>query len=234
MEAHRDEFIELMRTGDEDKCIEYIMKYDDFYGAISIYQENMLQIACGSQLATVAMALIDRKCNLTHQNRNGSTALMYASCYGLNNVVAYIIDHSTDIATRNSAHGTSEMMYLCARRDEENIIKMIEYGYDIYYKSDIKRSLFTEAIYYKLGEVVKKLMDIDTNFINELNHYTEIKDMFYHDITKYCRDKYDAYKDTIIATMNDATSTNALYQSFHTTYAVGLVDVICDFILLQL
>ncbi|AYV79850.1 MAG: hypothetical protein Faunusvirus64_3 [Faunusvirus sp.] len=51
---------------------------------------------------------------------------------------------------------------------------------------------------------------------------------------KYCVDKRDAYKNKIIATMNDVSPTNMLYQSFHTTYAVELVDIICDFILLKM
>ncbi|AYV79853.1 MAG: hypothetical protein Faunusvirus64_6, partial [Faunusvirus sp.] len=40
--------------------------------------------------------------------------------------------------------------------------------------------------------------------------------------------------DTIIDAMNDASPANVLYRSFHTTYAVELVDIICDFILLRM
>ncbi|AYV79412.1 MAG: hypothetical protein Faunusvirus13_5 [Faunusvirus sp.] len=115
---------------------------------------------------------------------------------------------------------------------------MIERGYDIYYKTSSNSSLFTEAISHRSKEIVQKLLDIDTCFAYEFNarystpRYT--KDDFYYDIAKYCRDKRDTYKREIIATMDDASPTNVLYQSFHTTYAIELVDIICDFILLQI
>jgi hypothetical protein len=120
----------------------------------------------------------------------------------------------------------------------DNVIRMIYRGYDIYHKNDIGESLFTRAIQYKTEEIVIKLIGIDTNFIDEFNTwYCDLwhtKDVFYYNIIKYCIDKYDGYKREIIMVMNDASPTNALYQSFHTTYAVQLVDVICDFILLRM
>ncbi|AYV79591.1 MAG: hypothetical protein Faunusvirus25_9 [Faunusvirus sp.] len=234
---HKHEFIELVHTRDEDKCIEYIKKYNDFYNAIvgGYTGLNILQYVCSYNLNRVAMALIDQNCNLTYQNSCGSTAMMYASCNKLNDVVTHIIDKSMDIKTR-TAYGVSEMMYICDQWDVENTIKMIDRGYDIYLKDGTNRTLFTRAIIRNLKKVVMKLIDIDTNFIDEFNisyrNSGHIKDEFYRDIIKYCADKRASYKDTIIATMDDASPTNALYNSFHTTYAVGLVDVICDFIIL--
>ena len=239
MEAHRDKFIGLVKACDETGCLECIAKYDDFYNAIAANYSgiNMLQLACLYRLEHVALTLIDRKCDMRHRDNYGSTALMYAICYGLTNVVADIINKS-DVATRITLSGSSEMIYLSAYKDEKNIIKMINRGYYIYYKNDRNESLFTEAIVYKLKEVMQKLIDIDTCFAEEFNilyrNMAYMKDEFYHNIIKYCVDKRASYKYTIIATMNDATPTNALYQSFHTTYAVQLVDIICDFILLPI
>ena len=259
MEAHKKKFADLIASGDERGCLKYIMKYDDFYDAItSDYSGlSMLQYACMYRLAKVALALIDKNCDLTHKNSHGSTALIYASCYELNNVTAAIIDKSIDTKTRSrTSGGQSEMMYLCSNRDVGNVIKMIDKGYDIYYKNDANDSLFTQAIHYESQEVVQKLLDIDIYFVEEFKIlYCKgyINDKFYQDIMKYCRNKRDTIKREIIATMNnDAKSipnknsvtkdvifievspTNVLYQSFHTTYAVQLVNIICDFILLPI
>ncbi|AYV79592.1 MAG: hypothetical protein Faunusvirus25_10 [Faunusvirus sp.] len=239
IEAHRDEFMKLVYTRDENRCIEYIKKYDDFYDTIvdGYTAQNILQFVCVRRLNRTAMALIDQNCDLTHQNAWGTTALMFASCHELNDVVIHIIDKLMNTETRNSAYGTSEMMYLCNSKDVENVIKMIDRGYDIYYKNDMKGSLLTRAIIRKVEKVAMKLIDIDTNFIDEFNisyHNLELtKDAFYYDIIKYCACKRDTIKREIIATMDDASPANALYQSFHTTYAVELVDVICDYIILH-
>ncbi|AYV79418.1 MAG: hypothetical protein Faunusvirus13_11 [Faunusvirus sp.] len=240
--AKKDEFIKLVKARDETGCIKYIDKYDDFYDTIVINgsEQSILQYVCAYKLVNVALALIDKKCNLTHQDIYKCTALIYASCYGLRSVVAYIIDKSTDITTRKISSGMSEIMYLANNRDEENVIKMIDRGYDIYYKTDTNISLFTTAIFWS-EEIIKKLIDKDNDFIGQFKEYYEnssqitvsshTKNKFNHNIAKYCQDKYDVYKHEIIATMNDASPDNILYQSFHTTYAVQLVDIICDFLI---
>ncbi|AYV79817.1 MAG: hypothetical protein Faunusvirus57_5 [Faunusvirus sp.] len=238
MEA--SEFIQLVEKRDEKACLEYIDKHDGFNDIIvdDALQRNMLQFVCTRELDNVAMALIDKKCDLQHQNIYGYTALMYASWNKLKNVTAYIIDRYTDTATRVTNCGSSEMMYICRRDDIENTIKMMECGYDIYYKNHKNETLFTLAVDRKLIPIMKKLIDIDTHFAQEFKtlhndpHHEETG--FDIDIMKYCHDKHDAYKREIIMLMNDASPTNALYQSFHTTYAVQLVDIICDFILLPI
>ncbi|AYV79589.1 MAG: hypothetical protein Faunusvirus25_7 [Faunusvirus sp.] len=248
-EAHRDEFIKLVDTGDEDKCIEYINKYNDFYDTIydkwtswGITKINILMHTCWRRLPKVAIALIGKKCNLTyHDDSRGYSALTVASINQLHDVVAHIIDNLSDTTTRFYSTGSaiSEMMYLCLNgNNNANIIKMINKGYDIYYHSPYSKSvtLFTTAVRYGNMDMAKKLIDIDIDFAEKIKIYYgehKIDDNFYNRIVKYINDKRDAYKHTIIATMDDASPANALYQSFHTTYAVGLVDIICDFILLQ-
>ena len=98
-------------------------------------------------------------------------------------------------------------------------------------------SLFTYAIGDMRGDIVKKMIDIDINFADEFNRNTSYKIFgntkeFYDDIEKYCCDKRAAIRDEIILTMNDKSTANILYQSFHKTYVVELVDMICDFIIL--
>ncbi|AYV79805.1 MAG: hypothetical protein Faunusvirus55_3 [Faunusvirus sp.] len=250
MEAKINEFICLVQKRNEHKCIDYINKYNDFYDAEfdNCFKASVLQTVCANELDQVAITLIDKKCNLTHQDISGFTPIMYASCYGLQNVVTHMIDNLADTATRKTNNGTSEMMYLCQGRDVNNIIKMIDRGYDIYYENDSNgenESLWIRAIIWEIKGVVEKLIDIDIFFADKFNtkyrhkkdeftKYRHRRDEFYINILKYCSDKRDVYKHTIIATMNDASPTNALYQSFHTTYAVQLVDIICDFILLPI
>ncbi|AYV79424.1 MAG: hypothetical protein Faunusvirus13_17 [Faunusvirus sp.] len=240
-DAKCNEFVRLVRIQNEKDCLEYIAKYDGFYDAtVDMHDRmNMLQLACTYKLDQLAIALIDKKCNLTHQDNGGFTALAYASYHDLTHVVTYIIDKLTDRTTRTTLYLQSEMMYLCdCSRDTKSVIKMIDCGYDIYYKNHRNESLFTVAINCRAGEIIIKLIDIDTDFIKEFNTlYTNPKckkNKFHHNITKYCVGKYDAYKCEIIATMNDASPTNMLYQSFRTIYAVKLVDIICDFILLRM
>ena len=243
-DTKRTEFIILLNTGKIKECLEYIDKYDDFCDASDGHQ-NMLMSACMYQSEPVAIALIDKKCDLTYQNKNGFTALMYASCYALKNVAMYIIDNMADTTTRKIYNGISEMMYICFDPYVDCVIRMIDRGYDIYYKTDDNETLFTKTVFQQMEQVVKKLIDIDTNFIDEFSAlynnnppYVKdkfyIKDKFYDNIVKYCHDKYSDYKREIISAMNDTTPTNALYQSFRNTYAVELVDVICDFILLRI
>ncbi|AYV79417.1 MAG: hypothetical protein Faunusvirus13_10 [Faunusvirus sp.] len=249
--AHRDEFMRLLNMGDENKCIEYINEYDDFYDTTyrtryygSVEEQNMLMHACDHRLSRVAKALIDKKCNLTYQDKSGYTALMTASTNNLCDVVTYIIDKLPDTTTRclTYGHQYSEMMSLCCysenNNNDANVIKMIDRGYDIYYMTYHNQTLFRTAIEYKLENIVTKLIDKDDDFISQFKQYYDIQwwteDGFYYNIAKYCTNKRDGVKREIIATMNDASPANMLYQSFHTTYAVQLVDIICDFILLPI
>ncbi|AYV79814.1 MAG: hypothetical protein Faunusvirus57_2 [Faunusvirus sp.] len=113
MNARVAAFAKLVCSHDEQGCLKYIDKYDDFYNAIHIDNDvNMLQLACAHILNRVAIALIDKKCDLAYQNKYGLTSIMYASWYGLTNVVSYIIDKSTDITIRTTQDGTSEIMML--------------------------------------------------------------------------------------------------------------------------
>ncbi|AYV79420.1 MAG: hypothetical protein Faunusvirus13_13 [Faunusvirus sp.] len=243
-ETHRDEFIKLIEARDEDKCIEYINKYNDFYNAIyykhSIWditrRLNILMYVCECKLSRVAIALIDKKCDLTCQDYCGYTALMYANMFGLYDVVGHIINNSSDISTRyTDVSQISEMMYLCRDHiNDTNIMKMIDMGYDIYYKNYNNESLLTEAIFYNSTDIVKKLIDKDVDFIEEFKTYYgsyRVETSFNDTIIEHIYDRYNIYKDTIIAIMNDTSPTNMLYLSFHTTYAVQLVDIICDFLI---
>ncbi|AYV79849.1 MAG: hypothetical protein Faunusvirus64_2 [Faunusvirus sp.] len=238
IEARTDEFVKLLKAYDEKGCLEYIDKYDGFYSTIdTLLNTSMLQMTCTYKLSQVAKALIDKNCDLTHRNIFGHTALMYASCFKLSNVTTYIIDNLVDVMTRVNVYGISEMMYLCENGDANDIVKMIDRGYDIYYKTDHNQTLFTIAIRHCSKEVVGKLIDVDMDFANQFKTYCEINGIepnFYNTIMKHINDKRDSYKHEIIATMNDVSPINMLYQSFHTTYAVELVDVICDFILLKM
>ncbi|AYV79590.1 MAG: hypothetical protein Faunusvirus25_8 [Faunusvirus sp.] len=245
-EVHRDEFVKLVNIGNEYKCIKYINKYNDFYDTkycdldLETDIANILIYVCKNKLSRVAIALIDKKCNLTYQDNYGYTALMMASLHELHDVVTHIINNSQDTTTRCLNYGNqfSEMIYLCYRsyNNNINIIKMIDRGYDIYYKVN-NSSLFTAALQRESTNIVEKLMDKDINFADEFKTYCKfngIEPNFYNTIVKYINGKHDTYKHTIIATMDDASPANALYQSFHTTYAVGLVDIICDFIVLRM
>ncbi|AYV79808.1 MAG: hypothetical protein Faunusvirus56_1, partial [Faunusvirus sp.] len=146
----------------------------------------------------------------------------------------------TTTRTFNTGSNISEMMFLCGdNNNNTNIIKMINKGYDIYYHSpyDMSVTLFTRAIKYGNMNMVKTLINIDINFAEKIKICCDKYKMegnFYNTLAEYINDKRDTYKHTIIATMDDASPTNALYKSFHTTYAVGLVDIICDFILLRM
>ncbi|AYV79815.1 MAG: hypothetical protein Faunusvirus57_3 [Faunusvirus sp.] len=113
---------------------------------------------------------------------------------------------------------------------------MIDRGYDIYNKNKYRDSLLRIAIGQNMIQVVKKLADVHDDFADQFKccYKTLKKDDLYNNIIQYCDDKRDSYKHKIIATMNDASPTNALYQSFRNIYAVQLVDVICDFILLPM
>ncbi|AYV79416.1 MAG: hypothetical protein Faunusvirus13_9 [Faunusvirus sp.] len=256
--AIKDGFVKLLQKHDEAECLKYIDKYDNIFNHAS--DSIMLHFACVYGLKKVAIALIDKKCNLIYQDDDEYTALMYAHIYKLHDIVAYIIDNISDSTTRVIYNNMSEMMYISS--DTNNIIKMIDKGYDIYYENEDQESLMTVAIDKKLDVIVKKLIDVDTDFIEKFEHYyyydatknididyelmsyhvnmdypelkipKSKKTEFYIDIRKYCDDKRATYRDTIIAVINDKSATNALYKSFHTTYAVQLVDIICDFLIL--
>ncbi|AYV79364.1 MAG: hypothetical protein Faunusvirus11_3 [Faunusvirus sp.] len=248
MDAISRGFAELVDRRDEIACLKYIGKYNTFYNSQYYnYSMNMLQRVCEVRLNKVAIALIDKNCDLTYQGEMGQTALIYAYNSGLQDVVTHIIDKSRDTVTRcimmndlsfYSSLSYSEMMYICAYNNKystTHIIKMIDRGYDIHYNnSDI--SLLTIAIQTN-EQIVKKLIDIDVDYVEWFDTYCRkhnFKRQIYCNIRKYSHDRYDDYKGAVIAAMNDTSPTNALYQSFRNTYAVELVDIICDFILLRM
>ncbi|AYV79371.1 MAG: hypothetical protein Faunusvirus11_10 [Faunusvirus sp.] len=109
-----DEYIELLKTGDEDACIEHINKYNNFYNNINDAEpySNMLQITCMKKMQRAAIALIDKNCDLTDRDSDGHTALSYAASYRLRHVVDHIIDKLPDTKTRISSGEQSEMMML--------------------------------------------------------------------------------------------------------------------------
>ncbi|AYV79462.1 MAG: hypothetical protein Faunusvirus15_13 [Faunusvirus sp.] len=241
MDVLFDGFRKLARQNDEIGCLKYIDKHDNFRNII--YDDtSILQYACDWRLKQVAFGLINRNCDLVFQDKRiHMTAMCHASNSGLISVVAYIIDKLPDTKTRYLFSGTSEMMYLCNNnRNVNNILKMIKLGYDIYYKLDrhiyntrTDKSLLTAAIDAKLEPIVKKLLDINNNFIAEFNAYYDVrslkKDEFHDNIVNYYTKIL--YRQAIITEMNDVSATNMLYQSFRKIYAVDLVNIICDFII---
>ncbi|AYV79809.1 MAG: hypothetical protein Faunusvirus56_2 [Faunusvirus sp.] len=241
LDAIRDGFVELLKTHDETKCIKYIDKYDGFYNmTLSDSSISILQYVCIYNLPRVARKLIDKNANVTYQNICGYTAIMYAASH--DTTVAYIIDNCNDVSTRatvDTYDPMSEMMYLCGFDQSDNIIKMIERGYDVYYETPEKLSLLKIAIHHKDKLIIKKLIDIDTDFatkfIANYKIYTGIdaEREFYLTIVKYINNKYTDYRDMIVSVMNDESPDNMLYQSFSRTYAVELADIIRDFIILQ-
>ncbi|AYV79463.1 MAG: hypothetical protein Faunusvirus15_14 [Faunusvirus sp.] len=234
----RDGFIKLAQTHDETACLEYINKYDNFANLICKNMSNMLQIACDYKLTNVAFALIDKNCDLAYRDEYGSTALMDAHTSGLHTVVARIIDKIPDITTTTfGVKKISEIMYLARyRTDADNVIKMIDRGYDVYYKTVGGVSLLTIAVDKQSHKIIKRLIDLDTYFAEQFKKYYNDKKsgFFYHTITRYCKSKRATYRDTIIAVMNDPSEHNILYQSFRKTYVVELIDIICDFLILPI
>ncbi|AYV79413.1 MAG: hypothetical protein Faunusvirus13_6 [Faunusvirus sp.] len=109
IEAKQDEYARLIKACDEKGCLEYIANDDDFHNT---KYRGMLHLACEYRLNKVAIALIDRKCDLKYQNSYGVTALMLARYNNLEDVVAHIINNSTDTKTRGTCYGTTEMMML--------------------------------------------------------------------------------------------------------------------------
>jgi len=247
VEAKRDEFVKLVREYEEQDCIEYIAKHDGFYNAVLDYdygdvcKSDMLQMVCMRGLNRVAIALINKKCDLIYQDMDGWSAIMCASYKGLHDVVKLLIDNITDHTTRISFTGLSEIMHVCISNDVDNTLKMIDCGYDIYYKSNINntcyQSLFTVAIYHEVEKIVYRLLDTDICFADEFNilyhNPTREKTEIYNNIMKYCQNIRNTYKQRIIATINDASSGNTLHYAFRNIYAIELVDIICDFIILK-
>ncbi|AYV79095.1 MAG: hypothetical protein Faunusvirus2_42 [Faunusvirus sp.] len=92
---HADEFVNLVRCGNEKECIEYINKYDDFYHT-QIDGWNSIMYAIGYKHINVIKELIRKGINLNQKTRDGNTVLMLAYFYYSEDVVIMLIKAGAD------------------------------------------------------------------------------------------------------------------------------------------
>ncbi|AYV79080.1 MAG: hypothetical protein Faunusvirus2_27 [Faunusvirus sp.] len=107
---HINEFIKLIREGDEIKCIEYIDKHNDFYNTImGIW--SPLTYACNYEKYKVVYKLLDVGADI-NLSVAGWSPLMYASYLGNINLGTELLKRGANINYKNS-RGSSALSVAC-------------------------------------------------------------------------------------------------------------------------
>ncbi|AYV79697.1 MAG: ankyrin repeat domain-containing protein [Faunusvirus sp.] len=205
-------FNDLVRKDTVDECIRHINYYPQYYN--NYYRNkkndetgfNPLVIACIWNRIDVVTALLDKKIYLNAQwGFNGKTALHIACHDGNTNIAFKLIHAGADVNIVDEFNYTPLhccCSYNTSHSETENIaIELIQHGANFY------------------------------NYINNsnLDKYLHLQ-LKLDKCPKVRQHIYDKYRTGLISVIND-TNDNPLKLSFRTTYAVDLMNIICDFIL---
>ncbi|AYV79252.1 MAG: hypothetical protein Faunusvirus6_30 [Faunusvirus sp.] len=154
---------------------------------------------------------------------HNETPILAALWYNLPDVAQILYDHGCDL-TAIDQYGYNVLM--SASRYNHEFIKILLENHkniDINAKNCDNMSALAIAIYYDNLESAILLANYgaDTDcqpYAGRINTYIQFRKIM-----------HDSYKKLIIEEIDDPQS--IIYRSFQTTYAIGLVDIICDFII---
>ncbi|AYV79094.1 MAG: hypothetical protein Faunusvirus2_41 [Faunusvirus sp.] len=151
---------------------------------------------------------------------NGWSPLRYA-CFSNCEQIAYkLIGVGADINSCNDGK-VSPLMWATINTNAKMVTELIRLGADVNYNSIHHNS----ALMIALNEqIIITLIKAGAYFLDVIGIYTR------YDTPKVRQCIRDIYSQHIISVI-DAKDDNALAVSFRTTYAIGLVDIIGEFII---
>ncbi|AYV79673.1 MAG: hypothetical protein Faunusvirus35_12, partial [Faunusvirus sp.] len=90
---HADEFLKLLRIGNETDCIKYINKYNDFYDIpITLNRSNSLICAIAFQYENIVTELIRMGANVNYKSVGNKTVLTLSCIYRRENIIIILIE----------------------------------------------------------------------------------------------------------------------------------------------
>ncbi|AYV79533.1 MAG: hypothetical protein Faunusvirus20_16 [Faunusvirus sp.] len=151
-QEHVFEFIDLVKTGDEVRCIDYIDKYTDFYNT-EVYTSTFVYVS-------------------------KSVPLMIASRAGLDKVVAKLLAKNVDVNYREQ-YGWNTLLYACRDGFKSIVCMLLDGGINVHSKSDYGYTALHIAMIYSKYDIAVEIVkrDGDTVNINAYNHAHELKDL---------------------------------------------------------
>ncbi|AYV79084.1 MAG: hypothetical protein Faunusvirus2_31 [Faunusvirus sp.] len=165
-------------------------------------------------------------------NVYGWTPLKSACYYDLKNIVFKLLDKNVDINLEIDTYVRTTLMYAVTHCNSNDIlIELIRRGANVNYKNRHDESALVVALLLTMyAEKAIILIRAGAEFIDLIDdHIVKYNN---HKVMKYIR---NIYQQKIIAVIDaertDKSDDNAMATSFRTTYAVGVVDIISEFII---
>ncbi|AYV79003.1 MAG: fibronectin type 3 and ankyrin repeat domains protein 1-like [Faunusvirus sp.] len=213
---------------------------------VCMYGSTALMSACKYNSTTTAIRLINKhKCDKHMRDYKQQTALSIAIQYGSFDIARHlVVKHHIWELNIPDVNGDTPFMIACRRASYEFIAFMIYKGVDINIKNKANNSALSYAIDYQ-PEVCTLLLNHGADFIHvfETIHNSKFKGS---DKIRLCLK--NKYRDAIIHIINNNKTGfkkqfnklllfvkykkhHPLYVSFKKTYAVDIIDIICNYII---
>ncbi|AYV79081.1 MAG: hypothetical protein Faunusvirus2_28 [Faunusvirus sp.] len=150
--------------------------------------------------------------------------LTYACNYEKFKVVYKLLDVGADINL--SVSGWNALMYVSYLGNIDVATELLRRGANINYKNSRYSSALSIACTYGRDQLAAILIKMGADFVELLDYYNICFKTVH--IIQSIR---DVYRQRIIAIIDGKSGDNAMAVSFRTTYAVGVVDIIAEFII---
>ncbi|AYV79004.1 MAG: ankyrin-3-like [Faunusvirus sp.] len=209
---------------------------------------NVLMVACRYNSLKTAYCLINnRTCNINIHIRNsiGQTALLIAIYYASYDIATYLITryHVRELDIPN-ANGDTPLIIACKRPSRQIIANLLCRGVDVNIRNKAGYSALSYALCYQ-SAVCTLLLDHGVEFQHEFEDIADNKATYCDEIRLCLKNKY---RDAIIHIINNNKTGfkkqfnklllfikykkhHPLYMSFKKTYAIDIIDIICDYII---
>ncbi|AYV79251.1 MAG: hypothetical protein Faunusvirus6_29 [Faunusvirus sp.] len=185
---------------------------DAFYNYCCEYSSNK----CIELLEQTKYKYIDVK--LEHNE----TPILSALWRCLDNVAQLLYDHGCDLTV---VDGYGFTVLMCASRGNYNFVRTLLENHkniDVNATSLVRKTALDMALIRSEMDIAILLTKYGADIYNNHNINKDVHD-------KFRKNVHIIFKKHIIAEIDDPQS--VIYRSFQTTYAIGLVDIICDFII---
>ncbi|AYV79698.1 MAG: hypothetical protein Faunusvirus39_7 [Faunusvirus sp.] len=179
---------------------------------------NPLLLSCYHDRPDISIALIDRGVylNIQYSDFYNRSPLYYACQNNRANVVTALIKNGANIHIVD-ADDVTPLYAACCYKNDIIAMLLIDSGADINFKTIHGNSAFDMACVQKMYRSITYMLmhGADSNISLDDGVKQHI---------------FNEYKSQILATINN-TADNPMKLSFRTTYAIDIIDLICDFIL---
>ncbi|AYV79093.1 MAG: hypothetical protein Faunusvirus2_40 [Faunusvirus sp.] len=155
---------------------------------------------------------------------HSSSPLTCACVNGMDTVAYKLLDCGADINL--SDDGWHSLMWACFQRHTNLALELIRRGANVNNVSQYGTTALRLACRYMCIDIAIALIKAGAHFVDIIDTHILCSDQ--KKIIQYVR---EVYRQQIMSVINDDTNDNALATSFRTTYAVGVVDMISEFII---